>query len=148
MPHILWYLVLKVFLNIFIPYSCQRCRDLLKPNFSNYFLSLLPHFQSKKFAPESRKPTNSRTNLAHKFVYSFADDVWLTDTNFFFCKCPLFKLKRMTFRKPVLLPLWSKEAPNLTETLNWAILRHWVPEEPSNVSDMRLRTDRVHGYKE
>jgi len=33
----------------------------------------------------------------------------------------------MTFRKPTVLPLSGKEAPNLVDPLDRAILSHWLP---------------------
>jgi len=38
-------------------------------------------------------------------------------------------LKNMMFRKPALLPSSGKEAPNLVDSLDQAILSNWIPQK-------------------
>ena len=49
------------------------------------------------------------------------------------------------FRKLAVLPSSGKEAPNLVDSLDRAILSHWVPQKHSICLDVRLRKDQVYG---
>ena len=69
---------------------------------------------------------NSNTSLHSSNLF--------TDRISFFGLCTASKLK-----KPVLLPYPGKEAPNLVDTLDRAILSHWAPQKHSTYSDTGLR---------
>jgi len=47
--------------------------------------------------------------------------------SFFFCFVHRLNLKNTTFRNPAMFPSSGKEAPNVVDPLNRAILRHWAP---------------------
>jgi hypothetical protein len=51
-------------------------------------------------------------------------------------------VRLLNWIKPVLLPYSRKEAPNLVDTLDRAILSHWAPRKHSTCSDMRRLSRR------
>ena len=55
------------------------------------------------------------------------DSVWHTDTlSFLWTLSIVYNLEETTFRKPTVLPSSGKEAPNLADPLDRAILSHWL----------------------
>ena len=70
-----------------------------------------------------------------KFYCSVHD--FLTDTVFFFLLCHSYEiLKNVMIQKLALLPSSGKEAPNLVDPLDRAIVSHWVQHQHSACSDM------------
>jgi hypothetical protein len=54
-------------------------------------------------------------------------------------------MQNSAFRKPAVRPSSGKEAPNLVDPLDRAVLSQLIPQKHSACLDVRLRTDEAYG---